>query len=360
MTTVCDAPSATPAVSPAVVDATKKTNGECATNEPDGTASEKGKAPGWTLGETFTSVMCEDASRRAKSHSTKFWRADFVVSCWVQFATKAVGLRLWDDTIDIEKSRDLRTQYLKSGKNVGESPSFRKAQDVRRIIVNQILPIYSRLMPPASGKQLDDVLAEVKAEYYQSWRVGKKRYEKKEIMPDAWTTQEWEIFRLLGAPGKDLAFLQVMDDDDNSQATSREGARSLNKINKKLKIDNAKNTSAVTDVAPPASIQEKTRAELTASIKAHTRMSELKLVLQYGNEQQKKAALETLLASALPTTPAPSPTTPAPSPSLLSALTTHAPDGTPILHLASPDPVETSNVDDGEAGVDEDDAPACS
>ena len=76
--------------------------------------------------------------------------------------------------------------------------------------------------------------------------------------------------------------------------------------------------------------------ELAASIKAHTRMSELKLLLQFGDPEQKKQALDALLVSALPSK---QPATVSPAAGTEANeqenafLETHAEDGTPIVPL---------------------------
>ncbi len=62
----------------------------------------------------------------------------------------------WDPKLEISKSRDVRFKWATKGKNAGESPAYRKVAEVKREIMNVILPIYVRLTPqgvPSSGIQ---------------------------------------------------------------------------------------------------------------------------------------------------------------------------------------------------------------
>ena len=61
---------------------------------------------------------------------------------------------MWDAKVDMVKSRDMRFKLNKTGKNAGETAGYRKIAEVKKEIVNVILPIYDRLLPqgvPPSG-----------------------------------------------------------------------------------------------------------------------------------------------------------------------------------------------------------------
>jgi hypothetical protein len=47
----------------------------------------------------------------------------------------------------MEKSRDVRLKFVKNGKNGGEFPAYKKIVEVKREILNVIMPIFSRLTP---------------------------------------------------------------------------------------------------------------------------------------------------------------------------------------------------------------------
>ena len=70
------------------------------------------------------------------------------------------------------KSRDVRLKFFKTGKNGGESPASRKIAEVKREIVNVILPIFSRHTPqgvPPSGVQWPELMMQVKIDYFNLW-----------------------------------------------------------------------------------------------------------------------------------------------------------------------------------------------
>ena len=115
----------------------------------------------WTSGETIASVMSFEAARRQKATSTKVYRAEFAASCYPKFAKQLKTEGRFDETIDVEKSRDLRFKFVKTGKNAGESAAYRKVADVKREVMNVILPIYEKQIPqgvPASGIQWEEVM----------------------------------------------------------------------------------------------------------------------------------------------------------------------------------------------------------
>ncbi len=138
------------------------------------------------------------------------------------------------------RSRDLRSKFSKTGKIADESATYGKIAEVKREIVNVILPIYDRLLPqgvPPSGILWPEHMLNVKTEYFKVWKKGKKRFKGKD-MADNWTYSEWLVFEYLGPRGMDMSFLRPgsMDDNEAGSDNNREGAKSVVKNNKKAKI----------------------------------------------------------------------------------------------------------------------------
>jgi hypothetical protein len=151
---------------------------------------------------------------------------------------------------------------------------------VKREIVNVILPIYDRLLPqrvPHSGIQWPEHMLNVKTEYFEVWKKGKKRFEGKD-MADNWTSAEWVVFEYLGPRGMDMSFLRPgsMDDDEASTDNNREGAKSVVKNNKKAKIELSARVSTKDDE------NAKSRAAIALEMAAHTKMANRRLIMLFG------------------------------------------------------------------------------
>jgi hypothetical protein len=143
---------------------------------------DKGTVRGshWHTGEILAAFLSFEAARRQKSTSTKLYRAEFAASCYPKFARQMKTEGKLDDALDIDKSRDLRFKFARTGKNAGESSAYRKIADVKKDIVNLILPLYEKQIPqgvPASGIQWDEVMENTRLAYFNLWKKGKKRYE---------------------------------------------------------------------------------------------------------------------------------------------------------------------------------------
>jgi len=73
-----------------------------------------------------------------------------------KFAKQLKTESKFDETIDVEKSRDLRLKFSRPGKNSGESAASRKITEVKREVMNVILPINEKQVlqdAPPSGIQ---------------------------------------------------------------------------------------------------------------------------------------------------------------------------------------------------------------
>jgi hypothetical protein len=183
----------------------------------------------WNECEIIACFLAYDAASRQKQNSTRVFRAQFATGCYVKFAKKRETEGLWDAKVDMVKSRDVRFKLNKTGKNAGETAGYINIAEVKREIVNVILPIYDMLLPqggPPSGIQWPEHMMKVKNEYFKVWKKGKKRFEGKDYMTDNWTTVGWVVFEYLGPRGMDLSFLKPgsMDDEEGGLDTSREGA----------------------------------------------------------------------------------------------------------------------------------------
>ncbi len=87
----------------------------------------------------------------------------------MKFAKKLEKKGLWDVKLDMVKSRDLRFKLNKTGKNAGETAGYIKIAEVKKEIMNVILPIYDRLVPqgvPPSGIQWPEHMMKLKNEYF--------------------------------------------------------------------------------------------------------------------------------------------------------------------------------------------------
>jgi len=115
----------------------------------------------------------------------------------------------------------------------------------------------------------------LKNEYYTIWKKGKKRFEAKEMV-DSWTTIEWQAFEYLRPRGMDYSFLRPgsLEDDDCEVDASRAGAREVVKSKKRSKFEN----EAFAHVNENAAA----RAAIVVEMAAHTKMSNKKLILQFG------------------------------------------------------------------------------
>ncbi len=89
-------------------------------------------------------------------------------------------LGIFNEAIDAEKSRDVRFKFTKTSINAGESEASRNIAEVKREVMNVILPIYERHIPqgvPPNGTQWEEVMDTTKNLFFNLWKTGKKRYE---------------------------------------------------------------------------------------------------------------------------------------------------------------------------------------
>ena len=96
----------------------------------------------WHVGEIIASFLAFNAASRQKQTSTRAYRAKFAAGCYMKFTKKMKAEGKWDSKVDIGKSRDVLFKWVQSGKNAGESSAYRKVAQVKREILNVILPIY--------------------------------------------------------------------------------------------------------------------------------------------------------------------------------------------------------------------------
>jgi len=227
--------------------------------------------------------MAFEAARRQKSTSTKIYRANFAASCYRKFAKQLKTEGKFDEAIDVEKSRDLRFKFSRAGKNLCESVVSRKIAEVKREVMNVILPIYEKQIPqgvPPNGIQWEEVMETTKNSSFNLWKKGKKRYENMDAPDSKWSNVEWDVFEYLGPRGKDLASLKIgsLDDDDTDLDTCRETTKKGTKAMKKMNYDDK--------VEVKEDAKSKSRSEITAQLQSHTRMASMRLVMQYGTVEQ--------------------------------------------------------------------------
>jgi len=182
---------------------------------------EKGttRSSHWHTGEILAAFLSFEAARRQKSTSTKLYRAEFAASCYPKFAKQMKTEGKLDKVVDIDKSRDLRFKFARTGKNAGESSAYRKIAYVEKDIMNLILPRFKKQNPqgvPTSGIQWEEVMDNTMLAYFNVWKKGKKRCENMEGPDSKWLNYEHDtLFVYLGPMGADLPSLKTgaMDDD---------------------------------------------------------------------------------------------------------------------------------------------------
>jgi hypothetical protein len=114
----------------------------------DGKEVETGKRGSqWTSGELIAAFLSFEAARRQKSTSSKTYRVEFAGTCFPKFAAQLQKEGLFYYAIDNEKSRAVRFKYSKFGKNSGESSTYTKVVDVKKDVVNIIIPLFEKLAP---------------------------------------------------------------------------------------------------------------------------------------------------------------------------------------------------------------------
>ena len=116
--------------------------------------------------------------------------------------------------------------------------------------------------------------------------------------PDAkWSSLEYDVFEYLGPRGKDLASLRTgaIDDDDADLDTSRESAKKGVRALKKQKFDQME-----FDVTGD---KTKTKNDIAAQLESHTRMSSMRIVMQYGSADQKEKVLAEIMKNIMPPSP---------------------------------------------------------
>jgi len=196
----------------------------------------------WTSGESIAAFLSFEAARRQKSTSTKAYRVDFAASCFPKFAAQLKKEGIFDVAIDIEKSRDVRFKYSKTGKNLGESAAFMKVADVKKEITNVILPLFEKQIlggVPPSGIRWERVMQNTKIAFFNLWKKGKKRYENIDKPNSKSFSLYYVVFEYLGPRGKNWASLKTgsLGDDDVDLDTTRESAKKGVRATKKMKFD---------------------------------------------------------------------------------------------------------------------------
>ena len=155
----------------------------------------------WSSGELIAAFLSFEAARRSKSTSTKTYRAEFAGNCFPKFAAQLKKEGLLDDAVDIENARVVRFKYNKVGKNSGESAAYRKVAEVKKEVMNVILPIFEKLAPggvPPSGIQWEEIMLKTKIAFFNIWKKGKKRYEVMDEPDAKWPSLEYDVFEYLG------------------------------------------------------------------------------------------------------------------------------------------------------------------
>ena len=288
-----------------------------ASRDDDGGTSKRTKSH-WFAAEACCGMMAEHAARKNKSSSTRVDRAQLTFNYYLKFAQDMVKRRTWPQEIDPKDSRDIRCAFQTSGKNAGDSPVLRKVGELRREIINIILPIWNNLVPtgiPPSGKQWPEIVNDCKKAYYHHWRSEKQRLGKAEDMPEGWSCIALDVFWHCGPRGLKLSFLEAGSlEDDDTEDTSRKGARAAAKEqSKKARIERQN----VELAAPSSSSKPDGRVAMAASLDAANRTNMYKLLITHGNEEQKAMALSSLAAALAPSVPASAsepPATPAQTP----------------------------------------------
>ena len=161
-----EAPTAQPDESPLA-------NGSGSLSIPD-EPLDKGTVRGshWHTGEILAAFLSFEAARRQKSTSTKLYRAEFAASCYPKFARQMKTEGKLDDALDIDKSRDLRFKFARTGKYAGVSSAYRKIADVKKDIYSQFDSSSIRKVTPqgvpGSGIQWDEVMESTRLAYFNS------------------------------------------------------------------------------------------------------------------------------------------------------------------------------------------------
>ncbi len=95
-------------------------------------------------------------------------------------------------------------------------------------------------------------------------------------MADTWTTAKWETFEYLGPRRMDHSFLRhgSKEDDECDVDASRAGAKEVVKANKRGKYEN--------ESTAPMKENATARAAIVVEMAAHTKMSNMRLILQFG------------------------------------------------------------------------------
>jgi len=163
--------------------------------------------------------------------------------------------------------------------------------EVKREILNVILPIYIRLTPqgsPPSGIQWPELMTQVKTANFEYWKKGKKKYGDKDMI-DNWTSVEWAAFEYLGPQGMDVAFLKAgsLENDDGDVNTNRESARNVAKDNK---------NHGYAQAIPPKDKNAIARAAIAKEMAAHTKMANMRLILQFGTPEDKEQVIKDVMA----------------------------------------------------------------
>lgn len=292
------------------------------------------KRQSWRACEVIAGFKVSYMASTRKQTSTKLYRAKHMYESYPKIASDLKVKGLWPKDLDIIHSRNLRCAYAKEGKNVGESPLSRKVAEIKREAMNQVLPIWKRLLPggkPPSGTQWGDVHNKLKDQYYQIWRMGQQRFKDKTDMPAGWSCLVLDVFFYCGPPGLNLDILQDASGSSQEIDTSRAGAREAERASKKAKLDDAGCTSKQ---VPNNDSKGAGRLALAQSLDAQNRTMMLRLLLAHGNEDQKAVALNEIVKTISPGDPCDShPTTQTPS--------THAKSPTVRDYMSTPN---TSNT----------------
>ena len=90
-----------------------------------------------------------------------------------KFAKQLKTEGTFDETIDVEKSRDLRFEFSKTRKNASEFVASKIIAEVKREVLNVILLIYDKQISqdiPAIGIKLEEVIDTTKNSFVNLWK----------------------------------------------------------------------------------------------------------------------------------------------------------------------------------------------
>ena len=165
--------------------------------EEDGNKKKAAGTPNWTTPEVLACVYSVLAANRQKAEATQVARARTASDAYPRFCSQLVKQRVWvvggvEGHPTIEESTAWRTSFSETGKNKGKSPLFTKYADTVKVVQNHIIPLLGKVLgpdnQPPSGHTWPDVLKQLKIEYWNFFKEGKKRLKDKTAMPEGKAT----------------------------------------------------------------------------------------------------------------------------------------------------------------------------